>query len=364
MHPPVYLLGAHVVAMAPFGECEFPFRTSEGEPRLVTVVHGGGGVGKTSLLQVLAHARPGHAAVLLGRTMPGSEVPAHAVCEWALGDDDPERPHPLTVMTPNVRLADDDAAALRRREQALFDRHAKERGGFVFLSISAARWFSRQPVSLHAPARTVTNYDVRATASFDDAAHSDLTRETKQALAYAGISAALAPSTQRERNALRDRPGKNVDTRLLGSAMHETVLALVRLANFGYQGIDPITLEPTFITPGGRRTLFERLPTRVRHLVALAALPVRTLWAAYPGKDPRTSEGVVAIDEIDLHLDDAVAERIVSVLRHALPRVQWIVTTSSTVVAGSVDSREVLALRRLPEEEHVELFLGAQARTH
>lgn len=361
----VYLLHADLRAVAPFCNASFPFRTAEGEPRMVTVVHGGGGVGKTSLLQVLAHSRPGHAAALMGRTMPGSEVPAHAVCEWLLGDDDPDRPHPLVVMTPNVRPAkEDDAMLLRRREQALFDRVAKERGGFVFLSISAARWFSRQSVSLHAPVRTVAHYDIRATASFDDATHSDLTRETKSALAYAGVAAALAPTTQRERNLWRGRQAEPVDTRLFGLAMKESVNALASLAGFAYEGVDPVSLEPTFTDETERPLLFDRLPTRARHLVSFAALTVRTLWAAYPGKDPRTAQGVVAIDEVDLHQDDAIAEQLVGTLRETLPRVQWILTTSSPAVAASVDSRDVLALRRLPEREHVDLFVGAQARTH
>jgi hypothetical protein len=332
---------------------------------MVTVVHGGGGVGKTALLQVLATTRPGHAAALLHRGVPKGAPQPHAICEWSLGADDESRPHPLVVTTPNARApGNDESSLLHRREQALFDRMAKERGGFVFLTLSGARWFSKQPVALHAPRRTVANYDVRSTANFDDAAHSDLTRDTKQALAYAGISSSLAPSDQRSRVRWRERSGNDTDTRLLGRAMHELVDAMARLSGFRYEGIDPVSLEPTFSTPGDTLLTFERLPKRARHLVAFAALPIRTLWAAYPGRDPRMAEGVVAIDEVDLHQDEAVAERIVGTLRAGLPHVQWIVTTTSAAVAASVEDHEVLALRRLPEDEAVELFLGQQARTH
>jgi hypothetical protein len=361
----MYLAHAELIGVAPFGHITFPFRGADGEPRMVTVVQGAGGVGKTALLQILSCTRPGHATVLVGRSMPGADAPAHAMCEWILDDDDHQRPHPLTVVTPNMQPRDDDeGGALRRREQALFDRRAKERGGFVFLTMSSLRWFSKQAVVLHAPLRTVAHYDVKATASFDDAAHSDLTRETKQALAYAAIAAALMPHTQRDRNRLRAVDPAAADTRLLGRAMHEMVDAMAGLAGWGYEGIDPASLEPTFSTPTGRRVIFERLPNRVRHLVALAALPVRTLWAAYPGRDPRTAQGVVAIDEVDLHQDDAIAERIVPTLRTCLPRVQWILTTASVVVAASVDATSVLALRRLPDAENVELYLGDQARVH
>jgi hypothetical protein len=146
--------------------------------------------------------------------------------------------------------------------------------------------------------------------------------------------------------------------------MRETVDALVRLTGFGYAGLDPISFEPTFVSPGGRVVAFDGLPTRARHLVAFAALTLRTLWAAYPGRDPRTAEGVVAIDDVDVHQDESTVERLCSTLRVALPFVQWILTTSSTTIAASCDARDVLTLRRLPEDEHVELFLGEQARTH
>ena len=126
----MYLAHAELIGVAPFGHITFPFRNADGDPRMVTVVQGAGGVGKTALLQILACTRPGHATVLMGRNMPEAKAPAHAMCEWVLDDDDDQRPHPLIVMTPNVPPRNDDEAnVLRRREQALFDRRAKERGG-------------------------------------------------------------------------------------------------------------------------------------------------------------------------------------------------------------------------------------------
>jgi hypothetical protein len=356
----MYLARAHLFGVPPFGGIELPMCGDDGEPRLLTVVHGAGGVGKTVLLAVLGATRPGHAITLFGGALGAGP---HAVCEWVLGQDDPDRPHTLAIATPNAKLdIDDEEASLRRREQALFERRAKD-GGFVFLTLPSIRWFSRQPVALTAPTRTVAHYDVRATVNLDDAARSDLTRETKSALAYSAIAAALVPHAQRERNELRER-AQWVDMRLLGSAMREVVDALVRLTGYSYEGVDPIALEPTFASSGGRRMPFEGLPTRSRHLVAIGALSVRTLWAAYPGNDPRSSEGVIAIDDVDLYQDMVVQERIAAALRAALPRVQWVLTTSSPLVAASVDAREILTLRRLPGDERVELFRDEQARTH
>ncbi len=359
LYRPMYLARARLWGVAPFGDIDLPFLDEEGVPRRFTMLHGTAGVGKTTVLQVLACTRPGNAVVMGSATAPSRPF---AACEWWLGVDDPERPHPLRVVTPNVKLDEEgDAAALRVREQALFDKRARE-GGFVFVTVPATRWYSRQPMALHAPLRTVASWDARAVLPLDDGSRGDLTREIKQALCYAAIASALAPQTQRERNRSRERTG-SIDTRIVGNAMQEVVDALVQLAGFRYLGLDAASFEPLF-SSGSRVLPFEHLPHRVRHLVAFAALPIRALWAAYPGKDPRTAEGVVLIDELDLHQDEATQEQLPTVLRSCLVNVQWIVTSASSVLAAACDAKEVLALRRLPETERVQVFTGDHARTH
>jgi len=125
------------------------------EPRAMTVLFGADGVGKTTVLSTIATTRPGHALPIIPRRHRGDEdaprdVP-FALADWILGDDDPERPHPLRVMNPNAQIQDDENA-LRRREQALFDKRAQERGGYAFAAFSGSRWFSRTPVMLSTPA--------------------------------------------------------------------------------------------------------------------------------------------------------------------------------------------------------------------
>lgn len=353
---------ARLISVGPFDDLVLPFADDDGRPRRVTVVHGAGGVGKTTLLAVLAATRPGNAVALsagvLGGAPPDPSLQRpgapQAICEYWLGQDDAERPHTLRVGTPGVRLgASDEEEAFRRREQALFDKRALG-GGFAFLLLPANRFFSRQPVALNAPARTVARYDVRGPSTLDEATRADLTRETKQALAYAAIGAALSRGGG-------DR-GRRLD--LLGGAMHSAVDHLVSLAGFAYRGLDAATFEPVFIDSDDRERFFDALPTRARHLVAFAALATRLLWAAYPGQDPRTSEGVVCIDEVDLHQDPATQAGLASALGQALPGAQWVLTTSSTLVAASVELRDVIALRRSSEDDRVELYVGDEARTH
>ncbi len=356
----MYLLRAELHGIGPFDHVELPFADEHGQARRLVVIHGGGGVGKTSLLGAIASSRPGHTVSQSPRPdqpRPNDGgVAAWAAADWLLGLDDPERPHPLRVASPNIKLPGPEEAELtRRREQALFDRVANE-GGFAFLSISAARWFSRQAITISAPSRGVARYDVRQAGGLDDATRSDLSRETKQALAYADISGAL----------VNRRAVLKSDLRLdaLGSAMQAVVGQLVGLAGFDYLALDPLSWEPMFRGADGLPVAFDALPTRARHLVAIGALAVRTLWAAYPDRDPRNAEGVVLIDEVDLHQDAAVAAKLPSVLRAALPGVQWIITTHSPVVASGAAAEELLTLRKAGGESSVELHAGASAITH
>lgn len=350
------LLQARLSGVGPFRDEVFPFHDGSGAPSAVTTIVGTGGVGKTTLLSAIASTRPGHAVVASGLASSAeADAAPFAVCDWTLGADDPERPHPLRITTPTTltRGFDDDAVeVLRRREQAHFDKRARD-GGFALLSFPATRWFSRTPLHLQAPARSVGRYDVRSAANFDDATRSDLTRDIKQALAYADIAAALAQGGG-------DR-GRGLA--LLGTAMRRTVSAALAATEFGYLGLDAQSLEPMFSFGTARARRFEALPTACRHLVGFAALSVRTLWAAYPGADPTLSEGTVLIDEVDAGLEASVAGAALSALSAALPNVQWIVTTSSSVLASARGASDVIALRRAADDS-VELHMGSSALTH
>jgi hypothetical protein len=351
------LCQARVVGVGPFDALTFPFADEMGAPRKTVVLHGGAGVGKTSLLASIASTRPGHAVTHARR---GGGEPPVVVTDWLLGEDDPMRPHALRVTSPQAVLDDrEDVAMMRRREQAHFDRKATE-GGFALVAISGRRWFSRGPVVMSAPDRTITRYDVRAAASFDDATRADLARDTKQTLAYGAVAAAL----------VRQAPFDCVQNarssaETLDRALREAVAPLAKLAGYTYLGAEPMTLEPTFERHGsGALVAFDDLPTSARHLLSLAVLATRTLFAAYPGRDPRRAEGVALVDDVDLHQDASVQRALVPALRESLPGVQWILTTSSPAVTLGCAPSEVLALRRMPPSQQVELHEGQLALVH
>lgn len=353
------LSSIRLVGLGPFDDLVITMTDGNGAPRKAVVVLGAAGVGKTSLLLAVASTRPGFAVAL---NRPRSAEPhrsSFVVADWMLGDDDPARPHPLRVTSPNVVLDEsEESSQLRRREQSLFDRKAQERG-FALVSFSAARWFSRSPVVLTSPERSVFRYDVRAAPAFDDAGRADLARDTKQALSYAAIAAAL--SRQTEAHEVR-QAGRDLEQ--LDRAMREVVGRLTELAGFRYLGADPVSLEPLFENERGGSVDFDNLPNGARHLAAFGALTMRTLQAAWPGRDVRQAEGVVLIDDVGLHQDIGVQQAIVPALREVLPRVQWLLTTSSPVVAAACDASEVIALRRMPSSQRVELYEGPLATLH
>jgi hypothetical protein len=237
-------------------------------------------------------------------------------------------------------------------EQALFDRRATE-GGFVVIAFSGARWFSRSSVVLTAPDRGILRHDPRAAASFDDATRADLCREVKQVLSFAAVSSALAgpaPLPEHLRYPAFDR------------ALRETLDVLLEDTNAAYVGTSPRTLEPTFAL--GHHTVdFDELPRSLRHRVAFGALTVRALAAAYPHKNPRSAEGVVLLDDVEVQQDTRVVASLPTLLSRALPRVQWIVTTASAQVAAAHDVSEVFALRRTGTGR-VALQQGPEAVVH
>lgn len=62
------------------------------------------------------------------------------------------------------------------------------------------------------------------------------------------------------------------------------------------------------------------------------------------GTSPSDIQGIVLIDELDLHLHASLQRGIVSRLRKALPNVQWIITSHAPLILASFDRNEIVAL--------------------
>lgn len=101
------------------------------------------------------------------------------------------------------------------------------------------------------------------------------------------------------------------------------------------------TLEALDITAlsDGYRTHFALVVDIARRMVQLN--PSDDLKAADRGTN---SEAIILIDEIDLHLDPTWQATVVKGLRDAFPRAQFVLTTHSEQVIGSVPARSVRKL--------------------
>jgi hypothetical protein len=351
----MYLERARVVGLGPFEQIDVELCDRPGEPRLLTVIYGDGGTGKSTILSAIAATRPGNHVVQTSVWRQPNSKP-HVICEWRLGVEDPERPHPLAVTTPGFSAeADEQLEQLRRREVVHYDRVANEHGGFAFVGMPGSRRYPRASVIVGDPARTVLRPDLRGAPGFQDPNAVELTRPIKLIMAYAAIAAALAGDSRGE---------SGLDPRGLAAAMREALDELLALVGHHYRGLSPRTLEPRFETPGGEILPFDGLSMQARQLVCIATIPVHQLWIANHGADPRHAEGVVLIDDLELNLSDNVQLELLATLRRILPKAQWVVTTASPVLAHSAALGTTVTLRREPGSDRVTAYEGELSLTH
>lgn len=325
------------------------------------VLLGESGLGKTTLLAAIACTRPGLVSALPATALPrvpGAEsTTPTVVTEWMLGEEDPSRPHPLVVASPNAALDEpDEAAVLRRREQALFERKALV-SGFAFVAFSGARWFSRTPVVLSAPERAILRHEPRAASSFDDPTRADMARDAKQLLALVHIAAAL------DRAAGGQRACKH-DFGLLDRALRASLASVLDEFGLRFVGCAQASMEPEFEYDSGDRVTFDDLPRAAKHLIAIIALTIRASAAAHPGRDPRDAEAVALVDDADLHLPRKLQERVPDLLERALPKAQWVLATTSPALAVHRCEGSVFRLRREKATGPVEMSTGLDAVLH
>lgn len=74
----------------------------------------------------------------------------------------------------------------------------------------------------------------------------------------------------------------------------------------------------------------------------------------------RDTEGIVLIDEVDMHLHPEWQQLIVGSLREAFPRIQFIVTTHSPQVLTTVDAESVRIIHPEPDETGVVVCIAKQ----
>ena len=84
----------------------------------------------------------------------------------------------------------------------------------------------------------------------------------------------------------------------------------------------------------------------------------------------KETEGIVLIDELDMHLHPTWQQRIVTDLKLAFPKIQFIVTTHSPFIVQSLKSNEIINLDGKSIDEHPDtmsieqnaIFMGVQSK--
>ena len=113
---------------------------------------------------------------------------------------------------------------------------------------------------------------------------------------------------------------------------------------------------------GGDIQAFSMLSEGYRNMVAMVAdIAWRTsvLNPQHSTEASTLTDGVVLIDEIDLHLHPAWQRRVVGDLQRTFPKIQFIVTTHSPQIVASVSREQV---RVLDQNRLVDLDLHVEGR--
>lgn len=96
---------------------------------------------------------------------------------------------------------------------------------------------------------------------------------------------------------------------------------------------------------------FDALSDGYKGYIALVSDMVYHMNHVMPKGDIRELPGVVLIDEIDSHLHPGWQRRVVPKLASSFPKLQFVMTTHSPIVAGTVKSENILLMEMEPEGE-------------
>lgn len=110
------------------------------------------------------------------------------------------------------------------------------------------------------------------------------------------------------------------------------------------------------ITKGKQRLEVNQLSDGEKCTLAMIGDLARRLALANPSLDnPLEGEGVVLIDEIDLHLHPAWQREIINRLQTTFPNIQFILTTHSPQVLGEIKSAQIFLISQENNEEGIDV---------
>jgi hypothetical protein len=311
----------------------FSFVRDDGSLRKWTVLLGDNGVCKTTVLQAIALASSGDKMaralvedvadyVRQDRPKLGAEISATFETRWP----------PLPVM---MEVKEGHHAFRGNPEAKRLDdiRDAREPGFFV-VGYGTGRRLPRRGEVAIPPDPVVDRID-----GLFDPSHKMLGVDFFEALKERELGPTYA-WTLRDVLLEQDSSGNSllpwlVNLELRGAhgvnAMERLLESRRLIVDVG--GPNPFWLPPHLLSQGYQSTF-----AWVADLLGHAFLD------AGGAVDPKTLEGIVLLDEIDLHLHPMWQRRIVPILRRVFPQLQFVVTTHSPLVLTGFEADEIIGL--------------------
>ena len=149
------------------------------------------------------------------------------------------------------------------------------------------------------------------------------------------------------------RSQQNLPERRFGKVIAETIIrATPDIANIWY---DPVIDVPVIRFQDDKIETWTELSDGYHIFLALIgdiARRILMLNESDGTKAPELAEGIVLIDEIDLHLHPLWQRKALTGLRKAFPKLQFIVTTHSPQVLSNTKNRQVRRLVNWQLQEH------------
>ncbi len=312
----------------------------EGGARQWTVLLGDNGVCKTTILQAialaasgdkLARALVGNAADYISADSPESGARIHAVFapSCATGDDADRLAVTMEVAPGRSDFNGVGAAAARVNEV-----RGSRRAGFFVVGYGVGRYLPR-PGEVAIPSdpardRVEGVFDTRHKMLGIDFFEALEKRELGRAFA-ARVRDVLVAEDPSTREALLPWLA---DVELRGQGGLDAMERLLKSRRFALDiGGRKLKLPPTALSQG-----YQSIVAWITDLLGHAFLE--------SGGDvsPGELEGIVLLDEIDIHLHPTWQRRIIPILRRVFPKLQFIVTTHSPLVLTGFEADEVIEL--------------------
>ncbi|WP_413328722.1 AAA family ATPase [Acinetobacter baumannii] len=121
--------------------------------------------------------------------------------------------------------------------------------------------------------------------------------------------------------------------------------------DFSFKTVDPDSFDIIVNTPSGE-IIYEYLSSGFKSIISIIFGIIREIEFRFRENRIRAQEfdGIVLIDEIELHLHPEWQEQVSRILKEVFPEAQFILTTHSPHVIQTASKGEVIALERSGNE--------------